>query len=240
LYVAEREKGIKHGESPVEPISSCRDEHGFVPTVGRWGSEWPSWLETAEIWCQPQGQARGPWIRGVPLPLPVWAHYESPALTVSTVEQYEELAGSVELETQRLLREHRYDTIGNFLRYVIGFSVLLLFFDVLCNNKLQCQLYRFYKDYTTSGESALDRFYRKYQPLITHEHHTCVGLGFELLHRLTGLNKRFPGIASGLYLVSCEEVSSKYFFSLMSLFQTTITYIVMHMTFNSSFQNNFL
>ncbi|XP_036140759.1 uncharacterized protein LOC118644934 [Monomorium pharaonis] len=38
----QREKSIKHGESPVEPISSCRDEHGFVPTVGRWGSEWPS------------------------------------------------------------------------------------------------------------------------------------------------------------------------------------------------------
>ncbi|XP_066587902.1 uncharacterized protein [Prorops nasuta] len=51
----------------------------------------------------------------------------------------------------------------------------------------------------------LDRFYRKYQPLITHQHHTCVGLGFELLNRLTRLNKRFPGIASGLYLVSCEE-----------------------------------
>ena len=32
-----------------------------------------------------------------------------------------------------------------------------------------------------------------------------MGLGFELLHRLRGLNKRFPGIASGLYLVSCEE-----------------------------------
>ncbi|XP_076634914.1 uncharacterized protein LOC143348514 [Colletes latitarsis] len=51
----------------------------------------------------------------------------------------------------------------------------------------------------------LDRFYRKYQPLITREHHTCVGLGFELLRWLRGLNKRFPGIASGLYLVSCEE-----------------------------------
>lgn len=115
----------------------------------------------------------------MPLPLPVWAHYESPALTVATVEQYEELAGSVELETQRLLREHRYDNIDNFLR--------------------------FYKDYIASGESTLDRFYRKYQPLIIHEHHTCVGLGFELLRRLRGLNNRFPGIASGLYLVSCEE-----------------------------------
>lgn len=115
----------------------------------------------------------------MPLPLPVWAHYESPALTVDTVEQYEELAGSVELETQRLLREHRYDTIGNFLR--------------------------FYKDYITSEESTLDRFYRKYQPMITPEHYTCVGLGFELLRRLRSLNKRYSGIASGLYLVSCEE-----------------------------------
>lgn len=115
----------------------------------------------------------------MPLPLPVWAHYESPALTVSTVELYEELAGSVELETQHLLRELRYDTIGNFLK--------------------------FYKDYVASGESVLERFYRKYQPLITTEHHTCVGLGFELLQRLRGLNKRFPGISSGLYLVSCEE-----------------------------------
>lgn len=115
----------------------------------------------------------------MPLPLPVWAHYESPALTVSTVEQYEELAGSVELETQHLLREHRYDTVGNLLR--------------------------FYKNYVASGECVLDRFYRKYQPVITHEHHTCVGLGFELLQRLRSLNKRYPGIASGLYLVSCEE-----------------------------------
>lgn len=60
-------------------------------------------------------------------------------------------------------------------------------------------------DYIASEENSLEKFYRKYQPLITKEHYTCVGLGFELLHRLKGLNNRFPGIASGLYLVSCEE-----------------------------------
>ncbi|XP_046753162.1 uncharacterized protein LOC124416276, partial [Diprion similis] len=136
-------------------------------------------LETAETWCQPRGQARGPWIRSLPLPLPVWANDESPALTFPTVEQYEELAGSVELETQRLLREHRYDTVGNFLRL--------------------------YEEFKVSGETSLERFYRKYQPVITNEHHTCVGLGFELLRRLCSLNERFPGIASRLYLVSCEE-----------------------------------
>ncbi|XP_012282688.1 uncharacterized protein LOC105700943 [Orussus abietinus] len=41
--------------------------------------------------------------------------------------------------------------------------------------------------------------------MITDQHHTCVGLGFELLRRLCGLEDRFPGIAGGLYLVSCEE-----------------------------------
>ncbi|XP_051172449.1 uncharacterized protein LOC127288830, partial [Leptopilina boulardi] len=136
-------------------------------------------LTTTEVCYQPSGQARGPWIRNVPLPLPVWAHYESPTLNVSTIEQYEELAGCVELETQRLLRENRYDTVDNVLR--------------------------FYKSFKESGETLLDRFYRKYQPVITHQHHTCVGLGFELLYRLCKLNEKFPGIENGLYLVSCEE-----------------------------------
>lgn len=67
-------------------------------------------------------------------------------------------------------------------------------------------VYRFYKNYIMSGESKLERFYRKYQPLITPEHYTCVGLGFELLRRLRSLNNKYPDIASGLYLVSCEEV----------------------------------
>lgn len=39
--VPDLEKLIKT-EPPVEPISSYRDESGYVPLVGRWGSEWPS------------------------------------------------------------------------------------------------------------------------------------------------------------------------------------------------------
>lgn len=124
----EREKSRQYEEIPVEPISSYRDENGYVPTVGRWGSEWPSWLTTTEFCYHPSGQARGPWIRNVPLPLPVWAHYESPTLIVSTIEQYEELAGCVELETQRLLRENRYDTVDNFLRFT-HFKILNLYYN---------------------------------------------------------------------------------------------------------------
>ncbi|XP_015113231.1 uncharacterized protein LOC107038572 [Diachasma alloeum] len=51
----------------------------------------------------------------------------------------------------------------------------------------------------------VELFYHKYQPLITRKHHTCVGLGFELISRLNGLEERFAGMTSGLYLVSCEE-----------------------------------
>lgn len=58
----------------------------------------------------------------------------------------------------------------------------------------------------------VERFYHKYQPLITHKHHTCVGLGFELMRRLYKLNERYSGISSGLYLVSCEEVIIFLFF----------------------------
>ncbi|XP_014229221.1 uncharacterized protein LOC106654046 [Trichogramma pretiosum] len=133
-----------------------------------------------EVWCPQRGLARGPWIRGAPLPLPVWAHYESPTLTCDTVEQYEELASSVELETQRLLRELRYDTCDNVLRL--------------------------YRDFKENGEpSNLEHYYRKYQPRIVAERHTCVGLGFELLRRVQCLDQRFPGLAEALYLVSCEE-----------------------------------
>lgn len=46
---------------------------------------------------------------------------------------------------------------------------------------------------------------RTYQPLITPEHHTCVGLGLALLNKLADLQHRFPGLASRIYLASCEE-----------------------------------
>lgn len=49
-------------------------------------------------------------------------------------------------------------------------------------------------------------FFRNYQPPITPEHHTCVGLGLELLQRLRLLRKKFPDVAGKFYLVSCEEV----------------------------------
>ena len=78
------------------------------------------------------------------------------------------------------------------------------FKKILINNNI-VHYFRLYHDFKKSGEVNLEHFYRKYQPLIVNERHTCVGQGFELLRRLCGLNKRFPGIASGLYLASCEE-----------------------------------
>ena len=49
------------------------------------------------------------------------------------------------------------------------------------------------------------KFYKSYRPPITAEHHTCVGLGLELIKNLSSLEERFPGLTSRLYLASCEE-----------------------------------
>ncbi|KAJ9575052.1 hypothetical protein L9F63_007787, partial [Diploptera punctata] len=89
-----REKSLLLTDPPVEPISSCRDESGYVPTLtGR--AEWPE---------------------GHPLPLPSW---DSPktALCVPNVEQYEELASNVELTVQQLLQAHNYNSVGNLIRF---------------------------------------------------------------------------------------------------------------------------
>jgi hypothetical protein len=51
----------------------------------------------------------------------------------------------------------------------------------------------------------LRHFYKSYTPVVSDAHHTCVGLGLELLDRLCGYESRWPGLKDKLHLVSCEE-----------------------------------
>ncbi|KDR06415.1 hypothetical protein L798_04012, partial [Zootermopsis nevadensis] len=118
------------------------------------------------------------WPKGHPLPLPSWGSPKL-ALSVPSVEQYEDLASNVELTVQQLLQAHNYNSVGNLLRFFEGFRA--------------------------SGDSNLGHFYRSYLPPITPEHYTCVGLALELLRRLSTLETKFPGLTSRLYLASCEE-----------------------------------
>ncbi|EEB14879.1 conserved hypothetical protein [Pediculus humanus corporis] len=113
-----------------------------------------------------------------PLPIPKWSKSKG-SFCVSSVEQYEELAASVELTVQQLIQAHNYNTVGNFIR--------------------------FYESYRKSGETKVENFFRTYNPPITPEHHTCVGLGLELLKKLKFLEKKYPGLKDKFYLVSCEE-----------------------------------
>ncbi|CAG9767049.1 unnamed protein product [Ceutorhynchus assimilis] len=83
------------------------------------------------------------------------------------------------MELQKLLEEHNYDTVGNFL-----------------------ELYQHFKN--SKMRSAIE-FFHKYTPKITSEHHTCVGLALELRHRLQQFKKSYPNIESHLCIVSCEE-----------------------------------
>ncbi|KAL0275629.1 UNVERIFIED_CONTAM: hypothetical protein PYX00_003427 [Menopon gallinae] len=118
------------------------------------------------------------WPDGHPLPLPRWGRPRE-TFRVDSVEQYEELAATVELTVQQMIEAHNYNTVGN--------------------------LVRFYEEFRSSGEGKVRTFFRRYRPPITPEHHTCVGLGLELLQRLRMLHRKFPDVAGKFYLVSCEE-----------------------------------
>lgn len=44
MHIIEREKKLLEVDGPVGAAAdSCyRDESSYIPTVGRWGNEWPS------------------------------------------------------------------------------------------------------------------------------------------------------------------------------------------------------
>ncbi|KAK6617008.1 hypothetical protein RUM44_005365 [Polyplax serrata] len=146
-------------EPPVEPIGNSREEHGWVPTL-------------------PVYDDFGTWPNSHPLPLPKWSRPRE-TFSVASVEDYEELAASVELTVQHLIQAYNYNTVGNFIR--------------------------FYSEFNRSGETNVGTFFRRYIPPITSDHHTCVGLGMELLQKLRHLENKFPKLKNKFYLVSCEE-----------------------------------
>ncbi|KAF4524152.1 hypothetical protein B566_EDAN012157 [Ephemera danica] len=115
------------------------------------------------------------WPPDRPLPLPSWGRCAPLTLHVATVEAYEDLASCMELQVQQLLQAHHYNTVGNFVRM--------------------------YEEFAASGETRLESFFRGYRPPITPDHHTCVGLGLELLQRLRALDPIIcPGLADKLHL----------------------------------------
>lgn len=83
------------------------------------------------------------------------------------------------MELQKLLEEHNYDTVGNFLEL--------------------------FENFKKSGMRSAIEFFHSYTPRITDEHHTCVGLALELRHRLRKLESKYTNITKHLCLVSCEE-----------------------------------
>lgn len=67
-------------------------------------------------------QVEGPWPIDHPLPLPTWSQKQKPALSFRSVLEYEELASEVEFHVQKLLEEHNYDTVGNFVELYQNFK----------------------------------------------------------------------------------------------------------------------
>lgn len=117
------------------------------------------------------------WPLDRPLPLPSWGKCSPQTLHIASVEVYENLASRMEHKVQLLLEKHNYNTVSNFVR-----------------------MYEEYCESETSGQ--LSAFYRNYEPPITPKHHTCVGLGIELLDNLKTID---TCLGDKLYLVSSEE-----------------------------------
>lgn len=65
--------------------------------------------------------------------------------------------------------------------------------------------FRFYNEFKNGKCETLQNFFREYEPPLTKNANTCVGLGLILIGKLALLENRFPGIKDSLYLVSCEE-----------------------------------
>jgi len=79
----------------------------------------------------------------------------------------------------------------------------------------------------------LEYFFRKYQPPLTKNANTCVGLGLLLIGKLALLESRFPGVKNSLYLVSCEESIEVSFHFLYIVNK----YIIFHLNHNFFFLN---
>lgn len=67
-------------------------------------------------------QVEAEWPVGHPLPLPQWSYKAKAVLEVETIWEYEEIASSIEFCVQKLLEEHNYNSVGNFLAFYERFK----------------------------------------------------------------------------------------------------------------------
>lgn len=212
----EREKKSLEVDGPVGAAAdSCyRDESSYIPTVGRWGNEWPSWLEIRPtpdnhnyddyaFWLN-HGQ-KADWPIGQPVPLPKWGS-SRPPLVVSSIEKYEQLTIQFENEVQTLLQAYNYDSVTNFIKWVIWLLITLRNNNTFFNRQFCILFYfRFYNEFKIGKYETLENFFREYEPPLTKDANTCVGLGLLLIGKLALLEDIFPGVKNSLYMVSCEE-----------------------------------
>lgn len=116
-----------------------------------------------------------------PLPDPRWGRLAS-SMKFDNVNEYERFVELLSPLLKEQLIEHPYNTVGSFVR--------------------------FYDSFQKRSKVPLTTFFRTYSPPITAEHHTCVGLGLDLVDRIRkseSILHDFPSVYKHLQLSSCEE-----------------------------------
>lgn len=67
-------------------------------------------------------QVNGVWPLIHPLPLPLWEDEPVTTYKLKSIKEYEVLASEIEIRLQKLLEEHNYDTVGNFIEFYEHFK----------------------------------------------------------------------------------------------------------------------
>lgn len=64
----------------------------------------------------------GIWPLGHPLPLPRWEDQPIVPYKLKSIREFETLACEIEMRLQKLLEEHNYNTVGNFIEFYENFQ----------------------------------------------------------------------------------------------------------------------
>ncbi|KAF5291385.1 hypothetical protein FQR65_LT01695 [Abscondita terminalis] len=227
LLCTANRNGAVHGVKPsIHPNSSktgtCGDtdnsENAYLPTVGRWGCEWPresksdvplKCVQNQEI-CDETSLINGLEDNGAVFknnnPFRIKYNLLDELLDITQVHGpwLSKHPLPLPVWAQRTKDVLKFDSIWQYEYFAsqIEFQI-----QQLLDITIIIPLIIFTR---TSLISQIQIGYSyelifRYLPPITPLHYTCVGLALELWIQLVKLNEKFPGLTNYLYLVSCEE-----------------------------------
>uniref|UniRef100_A0A336K7X1 CSON000982 protein n=1 Tax=Culicoides sonorensis TaxID=179676 RepID=A0A336K7X1_CULSO len=220
-------KSVDFAGLPLEFHSDGGDSGDYVPTVGRWGSEWPS-PGQGSVRFRNNGLTDPECHNDVTIKATALRNYASHVAAASAVTgksnttnkwitedgynlaAFEQTVGAWQIKHPLPLPKWKAEskkvlTVENIWQY----EDMVALFELLLQRMIEETHYdtvhnflEFYQSYKKSNTKSLRRFFKNYVPPVNRRHHMCVSLGMEIISRISEV---YPEIAELFYLVSCEE-----------------------------------